>query len=103
MPATHRKPALLAALAALLAIGGGAWWWHGRPASPPPAPPSALSALARPPDWSLLDAYQHSITRAEFELLLMTAFTTSDAWREFIQVTNDGARIQTGEAPPKAT
>jgi N-acetylmuramoyl-L-alanine amidase len=103
MPHLCRNPALLAALAALLAIGGGAWWWHGRPASPPPAPPSALSALARPPDWSLLDAYQHSITRAEFELLLMTAFTTSDAWREFIQVTNDGARIQTGEAPPNAT
>ena len=113
-PTTHKsKPmrnfrrysAILATSGGLLLVFGGLWQWRWRtppPPTPSPAPHDVLSALARPPDWSQLNAYQHSITRSEFELLLITAFTTGDAWREFIQINDDGARIATGEAPPRA-
>ncbi|MCF7733802.1 MAG: N-acetylmuramoyl-L-alanine amidase [Akkermansiaceae bacterium] len=96
----RRKSTLLAAIGSLLLVAGGLWWWRRSPPPPPPAPPDPLPALARPPDWSRLDAYQHSITRAEFELLLMTAFTTGEGWRESIRIDDEAARIQTGEPPP---
>jgi len=34
---------------------------------PPPAPPTDLSILAEPPDWPALAAYQHTISRSDFE------------------------------------
>ncbi|MEY3894759.1 MAG: hypothetical protein RLZZ214_278, partial [Verrucomicrobiota bacterium] len=55
--------------------------------------------LATPPDWSLLEIYQNTITRAEFERLLTTIFTTGDAWRSSIEIEETEARIQTGNSP----
>jgi N-acetylmuramoyl-L-alanine amidase len=62
----------------------------------PTAPPSpALSALAEMPDWSQLEAFQNTITRTEFEQLLTGVFTTSEAWRELIEISDSGADIRT--------
>ena len=62
-----------------------------------PAP--ALSVLAAPPDWGSLEIYQNTITREEFERLLTTVFTTGDAWRSCIEISETEARIKTGTAP----
>jgi N-acetylmuramoyl-L-alanine amidase len=64
-----------------------------------PAPKSALSMLATPPDWSTLDIYQNTIRREEFERLLISIFTTGDAWKSFIEITETKALIQTGNSP----
>jgi hypothetical protein len=101
MPPIRRNIAILAAIGCL--IGAVAWlvWWK-RPPSPPPSAtaPGLLSALSEPPDWTLLDAYQHSISRSEFEHLLISLFTTGEGWREFIQLDDQAARIQTGQPSP---
>lgn len=59
----------------------------------------ALSILAENPDWSSLEAYQHTITRSHFENLLTDIFTTDDTWREFISLTNSSAAIRTSSDP----
>lgn len=69
-----------------------------KPTKAPPARPS-LSLLAAPPDWNLLQAYQGTITREEFERLLTTVFTTGNAWRTCVEIDNAGARIKTGNSP----
>jgi N-acetylmuramoyl-L-alanine amidase len=61
--------------------------------TPPPSP--ALSVLGEAPDWSKLDAFQHTITRADFERLLTTVFVTGGAWRDFIEIDDAEARIRT--------
>ncbi len=63
--------------------------------APPPAPP-ALSLLAEAPEWPRLEAYQETITRADFERLLTQVFTAGEAWRGFIAIDDEGARIRTG-------
>lgn len=65
-----------------------------------PAPRTDLSVLAKAPDWSGLDAYQETMTEAMFVGLLDTIFTTSDQWRELIELTPDGAKIQTASDKP---
>lgn len=65
-----------------------------KPAPPPPAPPD-LSVLSPRPDWPALEAFQETISRAEFEELLTQVFTTGDAWRRFIAVDDAGAGIAT--------
>ena len=69
--------------------------------TPPPTPPArpVLSMLAAPPDWSALDVYQNTIRREDFERLLTTVFTTGDAWKSYIEIGNEEARIQTGTFP----
>lgn len=73
---------------------------------PPPPPveqvtiPPALSVLGEMPDWSRFEAFHETITRSDFERLLATIFTTSEAWRGFIQIDDAGARIATGAAAP---
>jgi N-acetylmuramoyl-L-alanine amidase len=57
-----------------------------------------LSALADPPNWPALEAYQQTITRGEFERLLSTVFTTGDAWRNFIEIGELEARIKTDDS-----
>ena len=73
---------------------------HGTPAAPPlppaaPAPCPALSVLGEKPDWKKLEAYQETITRADFERLLTTVFVTGGAWRNFIELNDTEARIRT--------
>jgi N-acetylmuramoyl-L-alanine amidase len=98
-------PLCLIALVLLAALA----FWIFKPVLPAPAlPPSgkeslsagSLSALAPPPDWNSLEIYQDTISRAEFDESLTTLFTTGEAWRKFIQITETAAHIQTGEAPP---
>lgn len=68
------------------------------PVIPKPAPSAAaLSALAEPPDWPKLKIYQNTITREKFEQLLTTVFTTGQAWRNFIEISDTEARIKTGD------
>jgi N-acetylmuramoyl-L-alanine amidase len=59
-------------------------------AAPPP-----LSALAEPPDWTKLEAYQHTITRGAFYDMLSGVFTTGEAWRDFITIEGERAVIKT--------
>lgn len=61
----------------------------------PPRVPSTLAALGSAPNWSALDAFQDSITRADFERLLTTIFTTGEAWRSFIAISDQEAVITT--------
>jgi N-acetylmuramoyl-L-alanine amidase len=68
------------------------------PVLPEPLPSLALSDLAAPPDWSTLEAYQGTMTRAEFEQLMTGVFTTGNGWRSVISVDDAEARIQTGPA-----
>lgn len=102
----------LLAIAVLIAIAGIAFWWFTKqnpaPAPKPPAPPVAitpqsappkppsLSELGETPDWSQLDMFQETITRENFERLLTTVFTTGDAWRGVITISEQEARIRTG-------
>ena len=72
---------------------------------PPPPPPTAaggsgpaLSVLGELPDWSQLDAFQNTITRADFERLLTTVFTTGKGWKSLIEITDHEAMIHTGDA-----
>ncbi|MES2995538.1 MAG: hypothetical protein V4733_01885 [Verrucomicrobiota bacterium] len=69
-----------------------------RPAPVPKMTPSVpLSALAEKPDWSRLAAFQETITRADFEHLLETIFTTGPVWKNYIRLTDVAAEIDTGE------
>ena len=78
-----------------------------KPATPMADPPVTetkpvspiLSVLAEMPDWSSLNAFQNTITRADFERLLTTVFVTGGAWRNFIELDDTGARILTGNDP----
>lgn len=71
------------------------------PADPSPSPPpvTPLSLLAENPDWSELNAYQHTISQTEFEKLLTEVFTTDDTWREFITIKEKFAEIITSSDP----
>lgn len=71
------------------------------PVSPPhpAAPHPALSMLATAPDWSALEPYQGSITRADFERLLVEVFTTGEAWKTVITLNDAGATIHTTNTP----
>jgi N-acetylmuramoyl-L-alanine amidase len=60
-----------------------------------------LSPLAPKPNWSQLDKYQGSITRADFLYLLDTVYAPGGAWKPFIKVGPTSAEIQTRlGAPP---
>ena len=59
-----------------------------------PSPSPRLSALGELPDWSKLNAFQNTITRADFERLLTTVFVTGTAWRNFIDIGDCEARIR---------
>jgi len=92
-------PILLLGCIALIAIG----LFISRPAPPQPQPAQprpALSMLAAPPDWSVLEIYQNTVTRVEFERLLTTVFTTGPAWKSCITLDEGEARIQTGKPSP---
>jgi N-acetylmuramoyl-L-alanine amidase len=61
--------------------------------------PPALSVLGEKPDWSKLEAFQNTITRADFERLLTTVFTTGGTWKCLIEIDDAEARIRTGGGP----
>lgn len=71
------------------------------PAPLPAPPPRTLSALGAAPDWSQLDPYQLSITRAEFERQL-EVFASDHAWQPWITVDDTKASIRTGPQEPPA-
>ena len=73
---------------------------QSRPPAPAPPPSPALSVLGEMPDWKRLEVFHETITRTDFERLLTTIFTTSEAWRGFIVIDDAGARIATGVAAP---
>ncbi len=60
-----------------------------------------LSPLAPAPAWSRLDAFQETITRADFQTLLDRVYAPGGAWTETITIDNDGALIRTsaGRSP----
>lgn len=62
-----------------------------------------LSILAEPPDLTSLDAYQETITREHFENLLTGVFTTSDAWRQFIEIEDERAIVRMHGVDDKET
>lgn len=75
----------------------------GPAALPQPAPePPILTSLSPLPDWSALETYQNTITRADFERLLTTVFTSGVAWRDWMEITDAQAVIRTGSSPDDA-
>ncbi len=101
---SKRHLPLLAAIIAGLAILAMVWKQPRPPAEIPPPPQEKpapavhpmLSVLASAPDWAELEAYQRTITREDFERLLVTVFTTGEAWRHSIEIQDDVAIIRTG-------
>ncbi|MCW1924789.1 N-acetylmuramoyl-L-alanine amidase [Luteolibacter arcticus] len=84
-----------------VALAAALWWWK-KPVAPlpPPGPippPPALSDLAGIPDWASLNRYQSTITRADFLRLMDQVFTVSPAWRDWIEVGEDDAKIRTND------
>lgn len=74
------------------------------PESPPkiPSPLDKLSLLSEMPDWTELEAFQHTITRSDFESLLQNVFTTDATWQLFITIREDSAEIITSGDPNEA-
>lgn len=70
-------------IALLLAAGASCCW-------------AKLSPLAPRPDWSRLDAYQETITRAEFQALLDRVYAPGGAWTGVIAISDKGATIRAG-------
>jgi len=69
-----------------------------QPKLPPPTP-FALSLLAEAPDWTELNAYQHTISRSDFEKLLTEIFTTDNTWQTYINIEENSAEILTSTDP----
>lgn len=54
-----------------------------------------LSPLAPPPDWSQLNAYQDTITAADFRNLLDKVYAPNGAWKPYITIYDESALITT--------
>ncbi len=59
-----------------------------------------LTPLSSPPDWERLDAFQNTITREDFLRLLDGVYAPGGAWKPFIMVDTESARIATRLSPP---
>lgn len=68
--------------------------WCVLACSIPCAPAQRLSPLAPPPNWADLDAFQDTITRAEFVHLLEMVYAPGDAARGLITVGEDAAVVR---------
>jgi hypothetical protein len=58
-----------------------------------PARAGRLSPLAPTPDWSALNAYQHTITRAEFGRLINQVYTPDGEFWKYVQIDDSRATI----------
>jgi N-acetylmuramoyl-L-alanine amidase len=65
------------------------------------APAEKLSAMARPPNWSNLDAYQRTITRAEFERLINTVYSPNRAFWDYAQIDDHEVVLFSKSAKPR--
>jgi len=54
-----------------------------------------LSPLAKEPDWTALDQYQETMTRAEFTRLLDGVYAPGGAWKNTVEITDEGALVLT--------
>lgn len=70
------------------------WWAALAPAHAQTAAPR-LSALAKEPDWSDLDGFQGTMTKAEFTRLLETVYAPGGAWKKTISLEPEDASILT--------
>jgi N-acetylmuramoyl-L-alanine amidase len=68
---------------------------EGANAQTGPAAPARLSALASEPDWTNLNQFQGTMSRAEFSRLLDTVYAPGGAWKNTIEMADDGAHILT--------
>lgn len=60
-----------------------------------------LSPLAPKPQWSSLDAFQQTMTKADFQSLLEKVYAPGGGWTDAISFTNDAAVIKTSpDRPP---
>ena len=59
-----------------------------------------LSPLAGAPDWTQLEAFQATITRAEFTRLLDTIYAPGGVAKGLIDLAEDAAVIKTSLTPP---
>jgi N-acetylmuramoyl-L-alanine amidase len=92
--------------ASILLLAAAAGWWFRSTSNPPSERPTrastkespARSLLAEAPNWAALEIYQKSISRADFEKLLTTVFTTGSAWRSVIEIKETEAIIRTGRS-----
>ena len=94
-----RKPRPFSVLLALIALSGLTLAQNSEPepaAAPaqPPQPKRFLERLGAAPDWSELDRYQGTITRAEFEAELLQNYAASpEAAAKYIKILPDRAQI----------
>lgn len=61
--------------------------------SPSSSQPSHLSVLASSPDWSNLERFQKTITRADFVRLLNTVYAPNGAWKGVIDIGPSSATV----------
>lgn len=59
-----------------------------------------LTPLAPAPDWSSLDRFQRTITRAEFEKLLTGVYAPRGAWEGFFTIAGDHVDVVTSPGRP---
>ena len=64
------------------------------------APGQKLTPLAEAPDWSSLEKFQRTITKAEFTRLLTQVYAPRGAWQEFFTIADDHATIVTSPGRP---
>ncbi|MCE2959183.1 MAG: N-acetylmuramoyl-L-alanine amidase [Akkermansiaceae bacterium] len=96
-----RNPAPIIALLFLAALT--LFLIFRKPPVPTPPPeeklPSVHSVLGEKPDWTQLQVFQHTITRADFERLIRDIFTTDSTWQEYITILDEFAEILTNNDP----
>lgn len=100
---SRRLPLFLALFLALAAWG--LWWWRrfeGPPPTPPPGREAGLSDLGAPPDWSSLERFEGTITRAEFIRSMDEVFTVSPGWRDWFEPGASELVVRTGPGDASA-
>jgi len=106
-------PRHLKVLLPLILIAALAGLWLLKRPSPPGGPPlttdvtqnaepphAILAPLGKAPDWGQLQAFQRSISRKDFEALLSSIFTTGEAWKSVVTLSDREALITTDPTRP---